>query len=49
MNQNNKIFPDFRGAVPLFNCEKKTKPNLLISMAFLVALGLLRAPGGIDG
>ena len=29
--------------------KKMTKPNLLISMAFLVALGLLGAPGVTDG
>ena len=48
MNQNNKIFHDFRGQFPSLPMKKMTMPNLLISMAFLVALELLGGPWG-DG
>ena len=37
------------GQFPSLPMKKMTKPNLLISMAFLVALGLLGAPGVTDG
>ena len=46
MNQNNEIFHDFRGQFPSLPMKKMTMPNLLISMAFLVALGLLGGPLG---
>ena len=46
MNQNNEIFHDFKGQFPSLPMKKMTMPNLLTSMAFLVALGLLGGPLG---